>query len=664
MNTVTIPASGTYTLLVGDCSDTHTGNYALYVQRTNNPSGALILPLDVTQTGALGSAAQNNTYTFSASANSVVDFTMVTTSGSLSPKIRLYNPSGQQVASASPSYCNGSTIEMNTVTLPVSGAYTVLLADCSDINSGNYDLYMQMTEQPLGAANLPFGQSQNGTINLAAQSNTYTFGANAGDVVDFTMANTSGNLVPKIRLYNSAGQQIASASPSYCNGSTVELNTVTLPSSDIYTVLVGDCSDANTGGYTVYLQRTNNPSGAAMLLFGQTETGSIAAKTQSNSYIFAGSANDVIDLTLVTTSGSFVPKIRVYSPTGAQVAAANPSYCNGSTLELNTVTLPSTGTYTVLVGDCSDTNSGNYILYSQRINDPFGPTPFLFGGGTQGGSIVSQAQNNTLTFSATANSVADFTMVTTSGSLAPRIRLYNPAGALIASASPSYCNGSTTQLNSVTLALAGIYTVLASDCSDTQNGNYNLSGLCFGTCLVMPAITWATPAAITHPTRLSATQLDASSPVGGAFAYNPKAGQVLAAGPQNLSVTLTPADGSTYSTATDAVQLLVKSGLSIGLSHNTLSFGKQVINTTSPAKSIIVTNTGTASLNIDGISVSADFAISANTCGTKLAAGKTCEVSVTFTPTQTGSLAGALRFDDNVPDSPQTVTLSGAGSAQ
>jgi hypothetical protein len=45
-----------------------------------------------------------------------------------------------------------------------------------------------------------------------------------------------------------------------------------------------------------------------------------------------------------------------------------------------------------------------------------------------------------------------------------------------------------------------------------------------------PAITWTTPAAITYGTALSATQLSASSPVAGTFAYNPVAGTILAAG--------------------------------------------------------------------------------------------------------------------------------------
>jgi hypothetical protein len=72
-----------------------------------------------------------------------------------------------------------------------------------------------------------------------------------------------------------------------------------------------------------------------------------------------------------------------------------------------------------------------------------------------------------------------------------------------------------------------------------------------------PAITWATPAAIKYGKALSATQLNATSKVAGAFVYSPAAGTVLTAGAQTLSVTFTPTNTTDYTTATDSVTLTV-----------------------------------------------------------------------------------------------------------
>jgi hypothetical protein len=71
------------------------------------------------------------------------------------------------------------------------------------------------------------------------------------------------------------------------------------------------------------------------------------------------------------------------------------------------------------------------------------------------------------------------------------------------------------------------------------------------------AISWATPAPITYGTPLSATQLNATANVPGAFTYTPPSGTVLAAGSQTLSVLFTPTDTSTYSPANISVTLTV-----------------------------------------------------------------------------------------------------------
>lgn len=99
------------------------------------------------------------------------------------------------------------------------------------------------------------------------------------------------------------------------------------------------------------------------------------------------------------------------------------------------------------------------------------------------------------------------------------------------------------------------------------------------------------------------------------------------------------------------------------VSPSPFDFGNQVVGQTSAAQVFTVQNTGNADLNMASASVSGDFAISSDECsGTSVAPGGTCTISVTFTPTQTGSLTGALTISDNAADSPQQVSLSGTGT--
>jgi hypothetical protein len=100
----------------------------------------------------------------------------------------------------------------------------------------------------------------------------------------------------------------------------------------------------------------------------------------------------------------------------------------------------------------------------------------------------------------------------------------------------------------------------------------------------------------------------------------------------------------------------------VSLSTVSVSFGTIVIGQTSAAKPVTLTNTGTGTLHITSVTVSGDFSISSNTCGTQVLAGANCKVNVKFTPTAKGVRNGTLSFFDDAPGSPQSASLTGTGT--
>ena len=74
----------------------------------------------------------------------------------------------------------------------------------------------------------------------------------------------------------------------------------------------------------------------------------------------------------------------------------------------------------------------------------------------------------------------------------------------------------------------------------------------------------------------------------------------------------------------------------ISLSPSSLTFAGQAIGVTSSAQTVTLTNSGDAPLNTAGIFTTNDFA-QTNNCGTSVAAGASCTLSITFTSTATGS---------------------------
>src|SRR5262249_28417409 len=131
-------------------------------------------------------------------------------------------------------------------------------------------------------------------------------------------------------------------------------------------------------------------------------------------------------------------------------------------------------------------------------------------------------------------------------------------------------------------------------------------------------------------------------------------------GPRRASVSITDSTpGSPQSVALSGTG--VTKGANATLSPTRLTIATQLVGTTSPGKSVKLNNYGTMTLNITGISASGDFT-QTHTCGSGLAPGASCTISVDFKPTVGGPLTGTLSVADNAPSSPQTVSLSGTGT--
>jgi hypothetical protein len=101
------------------------------------------------------------------------------------------------------------------------------------------------------------------------------------------------------------------------------------------------------------------------------------------------------------------------------------------------------------------------------------------------------------------------------------------------------------------------------------------------------------------------------------------------------------------------------------VSASSLSFGKQKVNINSVAKAVTLKNTGATALTITGVAIagtnSQDFT-QTNNCPGSLAVNAICTMDVTFTPTAVGSRSGSVVITDNAQNSPQTISLSGAGN--
>ena len=143
-----------------------------------------------------------------------------------------------------------------------------------------------------------------------------------------------------------------------------------------------------------------------------------------------------------------------------------------------------------------------------------------------------------------------------------------------------------------------------------------------------------------------------------------------------LSVTFTPSAAGTRTAsvvftdnATGSPQTVNLSGTGtsagVGLSTSILNFGSQSVGTSTAVQTVTLTNNGNAALSVTSIVVTGtnpgDFP-QQNTCGTSVAAGGTCVITVSFDPVAVGSRSAVVTITDAAPGSPQLVTLTGTGT--
>jgi hypothetical protein len=125
-------------------------------------------------------------------------------------------------------------------------------------------------------------------------------------------------------------------------------------------------------------------------------------------------------------------------------------------------------------------------------------------------------------------------------------------------------------------------------------------------------------------------------------------------------------NGALSQTELQAIYNAGSGGVCKGLTFSpaSVSFSRRAVGSTSPPAVVTVSNHFPEAVTVKKVSASDEFT-QTNTCPiapATLASGSSCTVSVTFTPTETGTQKGRLTFAGSAPASPQTVGLTGTAT--
>jgi hypothetical protein len=102
----------------------------------------------------------------------------------------------------------------------------------------------------------------------------------------------------------------------------------------------------------------------------------------------------------------------------------------------------------------------------------------------------------------------------------------------------------------------------------------------------------------------------------------------------------------------------------VSLSHTSVYMGTEYVGTKSTPAAVVLKNTGSGTLSISSMVVAgvngSNFPIT-NNCGSSVAAGASCTVTIYLQPTAVGTRSGEVIIYDNAGSGSQTITLTGTG---
>ena len=333
IDTVTLPAAGTYTILVNPVNG-GVGNATIQLHDVPADLAGPIqtngTPVSLTPTVP----GQNAGLTFSATAGQIHSFKF-THAATASFTATVRRPNGQLVGSASSS---GTATFLDATDLPDTGTYT-LQVNWNGNNTGTVMAYAHQFSHLTGS--IAFGgAATNATIAIPGQNATYTLAGTAGQKVSIT---AGGSLAGDI-----GGFGFSSLTLSRSNGATVAsiellhsqdiIGPLNLPVTDTYTLVLDPIYD-RVG--TVPLQAYLVNDTTAPITIGGAPVGiNVAAPGQISSLTFTGSVGQSLRVVRASSTIPNSTTIRVKQP-DTQVIGQTTNLC------LNLPALTQAGTHAV-----------------------------------------------------------------------------------------------------------------------------------------------------------------------------------------------------------------------------------------------------------------------------------------------------------------------------
>lgn len=325
---------------------------------------------------------------------------------------------------------------------------------------------------------IAYGDIVSGEITDATPEIGYTFSGSAGDVILAEMTALNDQLDSYLQLLAPDGAVLA-ADDDGGRFLNARLGPLELPTDGDYTLVATRCCPG--GGFTegpfelsfdltdLPVEATPEPQepGDNALSYGEPVTGEITAETPEVTYTFAGSADDVVTMTMRELSGGLDTYLILRDPAGNQLTVDDDGLGNLNS-RIGPYALPQDGTYTVVATACcppEPRSTGTFELVVELTDlAPTDSAPISIDyGEVVTGTLIEPSNEQLYTFSGAAGDLITIEMSAIDPNLDTYLILRDPGGTQIATDDDGG-SGFNSVLGPFTLPQGGTYTIVATSC--------------------------------------------------------------------------------------------------------------------------------------------------------------------------------------------------------
>jgi hypothetical protein len=205
---------------------------------------------------------------------------------------------------------------------------------------------------------LSYSSPVQGALDNSAFEQDWTLATASADRIRVDVERVDGNLVPEVAILDANGQELRASYGPNLDFASAEIDTYTLPTAGTFTVRVrrleGE-TGATSGTYRLTVAplgtAEDNPNNTTVIGSVEYDTpieGEITGAHWQHRYTFTAPAADTLHVRADRVSGTLFPEVYLLDANGTPLSTGYGD-SEGDAAQIDSVTLPAGGTYTVMV---------------------------------------------------------------------------------------------------------------------------------------------------------------------------------------------------------------------------------------------------------------------------------------------------------------------------